>query len=159
MRTTITTGLAVLALTVAVSAQEVDPQAVAFDEYGAVAASLTGVAGNADNGAKVMTTKSQGNCISCHAVTSLSDAPFHGEVGPILDGVGDRWSEAELRGILTNAKLTFPDTMMPAYYKTTGFIRPGNAFTGKKGDEPLPPLLSAQQIEDVVAFLMTQKEE
>ena len=42
-----------------------------------------------------------------------------------------------------------------AYYKTEGFVRPGDAFTGTAAEEPLPPLLTAQQIEDVVAFLMT----
>ena len=106
-----------------------------------------------------MKTKSAGNCISCHEVSALEDAPFHGEIGPMLDGAGDRWSEAHLRGIVANAKMTFPGTMMPAYYKTKGFVRPGDAFTGNAAEEPLPPLLTAQQIEDVVAFLMTLKEE
>ena len=73
----------------------------------------------------------------------------------MLDGVGDRWTEAELRGIVANAKITFPESMMPAFYKTSGYIRPGDAFTGKAGTEPLPPLLTAQEIEDVVAYLMT----
>lgn len=159
MRRLITTSLAAMAVAGAVSAGEVDPQEVEFDDNGAVAASLTGVPGNPENGAKIMTTKSLGNCISCHQVTALKHAPFHGNIGPVLDGVGDRYSEAELRGILVNAKKTFPGTMMPAYYKSTGFIRPGKGFSGKKAEEPLPPLLSAQQIEDVVAFLMTLKEE
>lgn len=159
MRTLIKSTLAVLASTVAVSAGEVAPDAVQFDDYGAVENSLTDTPGDPENGAVVMKTKSIGNCISCHEVTALKDAPFHGEIGPVLDGAGDRWSAAQLRGIVSNAKKTFPGTMMPAYYKTSGFIRPGDAFTGKKGEEPLPPLLTAQQIEDVVAFLMTQKEE
>ncbi|WP_296763814.1 sulfur oxidation c-type cytochrome SoxX [Sediminimonas sp.] len=137
----------------------VAPTDVKFDDYGSVTQSLTGQPGDPENGAKVMKTKSLGNCISCHQVSALSDAPFHGEVGPILDGVADRWAEADLRGIVSNAKKTFPGTVMPAYYKTEGYIRPGKAFTGKAGEEPLDPLLSAQQIEDVVAFLMTLKEE
>ena len=49
-------------------------------------------------------------------------------------------------------------TFMPAFYKTTGFIRPGDAYTGKAAPEDLPPILSAQQIEDVVAYLLTLKE-
>lgn len=159
MRTLTTTAIAVLATTVAVTAAEVAPKEVTFDDYGAVETSLTGTAGDPENGAMVMKTKSIGNCISCHQVSALDDAPFHGEIGPMLDGAGDRWSEAELRGIVTNAKKTFPETMMPAYYKVDGFIRPGDAFTGKAGEEPLPPLLTGQQIEDVVAFLMTLKEE
>ena len=78
--------------------------------------------------------------------------------GPMLDGVADRWSEAEIRGIVANAKVMFPDSMMPSFYKTTGYIRPGNGFTGKAADGELPPLLTAQQVEDVVAFLLTLKE-
>ncbi len=141
----------------AAMANPVAPGAVAFDEYGAVAVSLTGAAGDAENGAKVMRTKSLGNCISCHEVTALADSPFHGEIGPNLDGIGENRTEEELRGILTNSKKTFPGTMMPAYYKIDGFIRPGNRYTGKAPEGPLDPLLSAQQIEDVVAFLLTLK--
>jgi sulfur-oxidizing protein SoxX len=158
MKLTTITLAAVVALTTAATAETVAPADVQYDEYGAVAASLTGVAGDAANGAVVMKTKSKGNCIACHAVSALNDAPFHGEVGPELDGVGDRWSSAELRGILSNAKITFDGTVMPAYYKVDGFIRPGNAYTGKAADGALSPLLSAQDIEDVVAFLSTLKE-
>lgn len=136
-------------------AGEVAPDDVAYDEYGAVAVSLTGVAGDPANGIKIMTERSKGNCIACHQVTALAEFPFHGEVGPMLDGVGANRTEAELRGIVANAKITFPDSVMPSFYKTHGFIRPGDAFTGKAGTEPLPPLLTAQEIEDVVAFLMT----
>lgn len=158
MKLTTITLAAVVALTTAATAETVAPANVQYDEYGAVAASLTGVAGDAANGAVVMKTKSKGNCIACHAVSALNDAPFHGEVGPELDGVGDRWTSAELRGILSNAKITFDGTVMPAYYKVDGFIRPGNAYTGKAADGALSPLLSAQDIEDVVAFLSTLKE-
>ena len=140
-------------------AEPVAPTDVAFDDYGAVSESLTGAPGDPEAGAKVMTTRSMGNCVACHQVTALESAPFHGEVGPMLDGVADRWNEAELRGIVSNAKMTYDGTVMPSYYKTSGYIRPGNAFTGKAAEEPLPPLLTAEQIEDVVAFLMTLKEE
>ena len=47
---------------------------------------------------------------------------------------------------------------MPSFYKTEGFIRPGNAYTGKAAEGELEPLLTAQQIEDVVSFLLTLKE-
>jgi sulfur-oxidizing protein SoxX len=136
----------------------VAPKDVAYTEDGAVEASLSGVAGDAANGAIVAGTKSKGNCVACHAVSALADVPFHGEVGPSLDGAGDRWTEAELRGLLTNAKLTFEGTVMPAFYKVEGFIRPGDAYTGKAPSGPLSPLLTAQEIEDVVAFLATLKE-
>ncbi len=142
------------------SAAQAEPPApadVVFDD-GAVADSLTGVAGDPENGRELM-NKGSGNCIACHEVSALSDLPFHGEIGPMLDGVGDRWSEAELRGIVANAKIMFPESMMPSFYKNTGYVRPGNAFTGKAAEGTLDPLLSAQDVEDVVAFLMTLKEE
>ncbi|WP_397544588.1 sulfur oxidation c-type cytochrome SoxX [Roseovarius salis] len=159
MRPALTIALALVATSAVATAGEVAPSEVTYGEYGAVEQSLTGKPGDPENGAKVMKTKSIGNCISCHEVSALKDAPFHGEIGPMLDGAGDRWSEAQLRGIVANAKNTFPESMMPAYYKTTGFVRPGKAFTGKAAEEPLPPLLTAQQIEDVVAFLSTLKDE
>lgn len=140
-------------------AAEVDPKEVKFDDYGAIEMSLSGVAGDPAKGAVIMATKSKGNCIACHEVTALKDSPFHGEVGPILDGAGERWSVAELRGMVANPKMTFEGTVMPAFYQVDGFTRPGNAYTGKAAAEPLPPLLSAQEIEDVVAFLATLKEE
>lgn len=158
MKLTTITFVAGAALASFATAETVAPADVQFDEYGAVAASLTGVAGNAENGAVIMKTKSKGNCIACHAVSALNDAPFHGEVGPELNGVGDRWTSAELRGILSNAKITFEGTVMPAYYKVDGFTRPGDGYTGKAAKGALSPLLSAQDIEDVVAFLATLKE-
>jgi sulfur-oxidizing protein SoxX len=75
----------------------------------------------------------------------------------MLDGAGERWSEAELRGIVANAKMMFPDSMMPSFYKVDGFTRPGNAYTGEAADDSFGPLLTAQQIEDVVAYLATLK--
>ena len=156
--TKITTVAAVLTAGAAV-AEIVAPGDVVFDEYGAIEKSLTGVAGDPVNGEKIMVTKSKGNCIACHEVTALDYAPFHGEVGPILDGVGSRWNEAELRGIIAFAKMTYEGSMMPNFYQVEGFIRPGDGFTGKAGTEPLPPLLAAQEIEDVVAYLLTLEDE
>jgi len=156
MKRTITT-LAAVVLATGSAFAETSPADVAFED-GAVATSLSGVAGDPAAGMKVMTTRGLGNCIACHEVTALKDSPFHGEVGPMLDGAGDRWSEAELRGIVANAKMMFEDSMMPSFYKTTGYIRPGDAFTGKAAPADLPPLLTAQQIEDVVAYLLTLKE-
>lgn len=149
----------VIALSSAGWAEMVAPADVKYDEAGAVAMSLTGKPGNAEEGANIVGNKKKGNCVACHQVSALADIPFQGEIGPALDGAADRWSEAELRGILSNSKLTFDGTMMPAYYKVEGFIRPGNGYTGKAAEGPLDPLLSAEQIEDVVAFLSTLKEE
>lgn len=140
-------------------AGEVAPGNVQFDDSGAVAMSLTGTGGDAINGAMLAGTKSKGNCVACHAITALADVPFHGEVGPSLDGAGSRWSDAELRGLLANAKMTFDGTVMPAFYKVDGFNRPGEAYTGKAAEGALMPILSAQEIEDIVAFVATLKEE
>ena len=155
MRFTTLTLAAVLTAGTAM-AGDVAPGDVVFNES-AVAASLSGMAGNAQKGEGVYASKKKGNCIACHLISSV-DAPFAGNVGPSLDGVGDRYNEAELRGILVNSKMTFEGTVMPAYYKVDGFIRPGNRYTGKAADDTFGPLLEAQQIEDLVAFLSTLKE-
>jgi sulfur-oxidizing protein SoxX len=154
MKRLITAG-AVTAFATMVVAAEVSPNDVVYGEYGEVEASLSGVAGDAAAGKEIMVARGKGNCIACHQVTALEDYPFHGEVGPSLDGVAGRWNEAELRGIVANAKMTYEGTIMPAFYRTDGFTRPGNAFTGKAADGPLDPLLTAQEIEDVVAYLQT----
>lgn len=158
MRTIISLVAASVMGTGVAYAEPVAPADVEFQE-GAVSASLSGVAGDPAEGRAIVGSKKKGNCIACHMVAELeAEAPFHGEIGPPLDGVADRWSEAEIRGIVANAKVMFEDSMMPSFYKTTGFIRPGNAFTGKAAEGELPPLLTAQQIEDVVAYLLTMKE-
>lgn len=138
-------------------ANPVAPADVVFTEDGAVEQSLTGAAGNADAGFDVFSNKKKGNCIACHNIEERTDLTFPGNVGPILDGVGENRTVAELRGILVNSKMTFEGTVMPAYYKVDGFTRPGNAYTGKAADGALDPLLSAAQIEDVIAFLSTLK--
>lgn len=138
-------------------AGEIAPTEVKFED-GSISQSLTGVPGDPVQGREIVGNKGLGNCVACHEVTDLADVPFHGEIGPMLDGAGDRWSEAELRGIVANAKIMFEDSMMPSFYKTEGFIRPGNAYTGKAADDTFGPLLTAQQIEDVVAYLATLKD-
>jgi len=142
----------------AAHAADVAPGDVAYDEYGAVEQSLTGTPGDPEEGAKIVGSKKLGNCIACHQVSALPDIPFQGEIGPMLDGAGDRWTEAELRGIVANAKMLFEGTMMPAFYKDSGYTRPGKGYTGKAADDTLGPILAAQQIEDVVAYLATLKD-
>ncbi|MCF2904136.1 sulfur oxidation c-type cytochrome SoxX [Octadecabacter sp. CECT 8868] len=131
------------------------PNDVTFGDYGEIEVSLSGEAGDAERGLEVMVSRGKGNCIACHEVTALQEYPFHGEVGPMLDGAGDRWTEADLRGIVANAKNVFPESIMPAFYRTDGFTRPGDAYTGRAAEGDLDPLLTAQEIEDVVAYLMT----
>lgn len=128
----------------------ISPDSVEFED-GAIAASLTGVAGNAETGRKVFANRKQGNCLACHQNEDLRAEPFHGEVGPMMDGVADRWTEAELRGIVVNSKMTFDGTIMPSFYRTTNGARPLEKFEGKT-------ILTAEQVEDVVAYLLTLKE-
>lgn len=151
---------AAMAVTFAASAAiaETAPMDVKFTDVGAVTESLTGQPGDPAKGAEVAATKSLGNCVACHKVSAL-DASFQGNVGPELNGAGDRWDESQLRGIVVDAKHTFEGTVMPAMYKTGPFIRPGDGYTGKAAPADLPPILNAQQVEDVVAFLMTLKDE
>jgi sulfur-oxidizing protein SoxX len=140
----------------AASADMVAPADVSYNEYFGVEASLTGAPGDPAKGREVFSSRSQGNCVACHSVSEmLGDVAWHGNVGPSLDGVADRWDEADIRGIVVNAKNIYDGTIMPSFYKTSGFIRPGEGYTTKPASEPLPPILSAEQIEDVVAYLMT----
>jgi len=149
---------AVMAVATVAFSEGVAPDDVNYSEYGEVEVSLSGAAGDAAAGLEIMVSRGKGNCIACHQVTELEEYPFHGEVGPTLDGVGEYRTAAELRGIVANAKMTYEGTIMPAFYRTSGFTRPGNAFTGKAAEGELAPLLTAQEIEDVVAYLLTLKD-
>ena len=104
-----------------------------------------------EKGRELAFDRNRGNCLACHKNSDANTESFHGEVGPELDGVADRWTEAELRGIVTNAKMMFDGTIMPAFYKDSGYTRPLKKFDGKT-------ILSAQQVEDIVAYLKTLKE-
>jgi sulfur-oxidizing protein SoxX len=132
-------------------AGDVMPANVVFND-GAIGVTLTTQAGDPAAGRKVFMNRKQGNCLACHANEDMSDQSFHGEVGPALDGVADRWEAAELRGIVVNSKMMFEGTIMPAFYKDAGFERNLKNFQGKS-------ILNAQQVEDVVAYLLTLKEE
>ena len=129
---------------------EVAPGDVKFKDQ-TVPASLTGKSGNAKSGKKLFIGRKLGNCLACHANKDASGQQFHGEVGPALDGVAGRYSEAQLRAIVTNPKMVFgKQTLMPAFYRKAGFVRVRKKFKGKT-------ILSAQQVEDVIAYLRTLK--
>ncbi|SNR26028.1 sulfur oxidation c-type cytochrome SoxX [Paracoccus sediminis] len=153
--------LAALAASLGVAAMaETVPNAISWAEDGSIPESLTGTAGNPDEGRVVMTTNALGNCVACHAIAAMPDVPFQGNIAPQLDGAADRWTEAQLRGIVVDAKRTFPESFMPGMYKVGPFIRPGVAYTAKPPEKPedIRPILSARQVEDVVAYLMTLSE-
>ena len=131
-------------------AEPVAPSVVKYED-GVVMASLTGVAGDPVNGRDVFKNRKQGNCLACHVNAEMPEESFHGEVGPEMAGVADRWSVGELRGIVSNSKMMFEGTIMPAFYRDTGLDRPLEKFSGKT-------ILTAQQVEDVVAYLRTLAE-
>lgn len=118
----------------------------------AIGKSLTDKPGDPKAGEKVFVNRRQGNCLGCHEVGALKAAEeFHGEVGPTLDGVGSRWPAAQLRMIVVNPKKVFTDeTVMPAFYRVDDLHRVRPEFEGK-------PILTAQQVEDVVAYLASLK--
>lgn len=132
-------------------AQDVAPTEVKFEDM-SVKSSLTGVAGNPDEGAKTLVNRSLGNCLACHAVQTLSKEQFHGDVAPPLDGVADRWSVEELRAIVTDAKKVFSEeSVMPGFYSLSVGVNVRKDLVGKT-------ILTAQQVEDVVAYLATLKQ-
>ena len=117
----------------------------------AIPASLTGKPGDPEEGVKVVVGRRLGNCLSCHEIGALRAEEFHGDVGPSLGGVAGRWDTGTLRMIVVNAKKVFgEETVMPAFYRVDGLNRVRPEFVGK-------PILTAQQVEDVVAFLATLK--
>ncbi len=138
-----------LALTAGAAAAEMAPSSVVIAN-GAVATPLTATPGDAQRGRVTFAARKLGNCLACHQNADMEgEELFHGEVGPVLDGVAERWSEAELRAIVVNSKDVFGEhTIMPAFYRDTGYNRPLADFEGKT-------ILSAQQVEDIVAYLQT----
>lgn len=111
--------------------------------------SLTGKAGDPASGRKLAIDRKKGNCLACHKMP-IPEQAFHGLVGPDLKGVAGRLSEGAIRLQIVNPKIVNPDTIMPAFYKKDGFTRVLKKFKGKT-------MLSAAQIEDLVAYVKTLK--
>lgn len=132
------------------AAADVAPGDVTFGDDG-VAMSLTGVAGDPVAGADTFKDRGLGNCLACHANKDMSKDLFHGDVGPALDGVAERYEPEMLRQIVVNAKQVFTsETVMPGFYSLDVGINVDEEHAGKT-------ILSAQQVEDVVAYLGTLK--
>ncbi len=122
---------------------------VKFDiKDGEIPASLTGKPGDPEKGRQVVINRQLGNCLACHEITALKNEPYHGNTGPSLDGVADRLSDGQMRLRIVDPTKLNPDTMMPPFYRTAGLNRVMQRFEGK-------PILTAEQVEDVVAFLKT----
>lgn len=102
--------------------------------------------GDAARGRDVLLGR-DGNCLLCHAVPEAGGR-FMGNLAPPLTGVGARLSAGQLRLRIVDSQRLNRDTIMPPYYRTKGLNQVAEAWRGK-------PVLSAQQIEDVVAYLLT----
>jgi len=143
-------GLALMAATAA-TAGTVAPDSVPIEDM-ELGQSLTGGPGDAVAGREAFADRKKGNCLACHANADLKDQLFHGEVGPGLDGVADRWNAAQLRAIIVNSKDVFGEqTIMPGFYTMKVGINVAEKHAGTT-------ILSAQEVEDIVAYLMTLKE-
>ena len=137
-----------LALAGALVAQEtVRPYAVAGDN---IPASLTGRLGDPVRGRAIVTNRQVGLCLLCHS-GPFPEEKLQGNLAPDLKGAGARSTVAQLRLRIVDASRLNPDTIMPSYYRIDGLARVAPLFRGK-------PILTAEQIEDVVAFLESLKE-
>jgi L-cysteine S-thiosulfotransferase len=115
----------------------------------AIPASLTGALGNATRGRALVVERSS-TCILCHG-GPFPEQKFQGDLAPNLAGVGGRWSAGQLRLRLVDASRLNATTIMPSYYRVDGLDRVGPSWRDK-------PILSAEQIEDIVAYLVTLRE-
>ena len=116
----------------------------------AIPRSLTGTSGDPVRGRAIVVDRPLGACLLCHS-GPFPEERFQGNLAPDLAGAGSRWSEGQLRLRLVDATRINPETIMPSYYRVAGLTRVGSAWRGK-------PILTAQQIEDVVAFLTTLRD-
>jgi sulfur-oxidizing protein SoxX len=110
---------------------------------------LSGAQGDPARGRAVVVNRQTGLCLLCHS-GPFPEERFQGTLGPDLNGIGARLSEGQIRLRIVDPGRFNPATIMPAYYRTEGLTRVAPSFKGK-------PILDAQQIEDVVAFLATLK--
>ena len=127
-------------------AQTLQPYTVAGD---AIPQSLTGAAGDVARGRALVVERSS-TCILCHS-GPFPEQKFQGDLAPDLSGSGSRWSEGQLRLRLVDASRLNAATTMPSYYRVDGLNRVGTPWRGK-------PILSAGQIEDIVAYLGSLRE-
>ena len=111
---------------------------------------LTGRKGDPARGRAIVLNRQVGLCLLCHS-GPFPEERFQGNMAPDLKGAGARWSEGELRLRMVDARKLNPQTIMPPYFVVDGMNRVAPAFRGK-------PILTAEQIEDVVAFLATLRD-
>ena len=103
-------------------------------------------AGDVSRGKEVFVSRDQGHCVLCHTIPGVAG----GNVGPSLASVGSRLTRDELRVRIEDITRLNPKATMPAYHRTDGLTRVASQYAGK-------PLLSREQVDDVVAYLSTLK--
>lgn len=143
----------VLAAALAISASSVGAEGElrAFAVVGdAIPASLTGAPGDMARGRAIIANRQVGLCLLCHT-GPFPEERFQGNLAPDMRGAGSRWSEGQLRLRLVDSSRLNPDTIMPIYHRTDGLAQVAPAWRGR-------PVLTAEQIEDVVAFLATLRD-
>jgi len=106
--------------------------------------------GNAARGEIIFAAREGGHCVLCHQIESLT-AEFQGNVGPDLTYVGSRLTPAQMRLRIVDYDRVIPGTTMPSYYRTDNLHQLGQDYIGET-------LLSARDIEDIIAYLQTLKE-
>jgi sulfur-oxidizing protein SoxX len=116
----------------------------------AIPESLTGAPGNPERGRAIVVNRQVGLCLLCHS-GPYPEEKFQGTLAPDLKGAGSRWSQGQLRLRIVDASRLKADTIMPPYYRLAGLVRVAPSFQGK-------PLLTAEQIEDVIAHLATLRD-
>jgi L-cysteine S-thiosulfotransferase len=116
----------------------------------AIPAPLNGLTGDASRGRVIVVTRQKGLCLLCHS-GPFPEERFQGDLSPSLAGAGSRSTEGQLRLRMVDSTKVNPASIMPAYHRTTELSRVGRNFADR-------PILAAQDIEDVVAFLKELKE-
>ncbi len=116
----------------------------------AIVKPLCDLQGDPTRGRALAIDSHAGNCLACHRMP-IPEEPFHGTVGPPLDGVGARYTPAQIRLRIVDEQQINPMTIMPGFYRDPARAnRVADDYWGKT-------FLSAQQIEDLVAYLVTLK--
>jgi L-cysteine S-thiosulfotransferase len=143
-------GRAVLAFAFCCASAHAQEALLAYEVVGnAIPKSLTGAPGDAERG-RAIVVKRENTCLLCHS-GPFPEQRFQGDLSPNLKGTGSRWSEGELRLRLVDAARINPATIMPSYYRVDGLTRVAQNYRGK-------PVLTAEQIEDVVDYLKTLRD-
>jgi L-cysteine S-thiosulfotransferase len=111
---------------------------------------LQGLQGDAQRGRAIVASRQTGLCLLCHSAP-IPEERFQGDLAPSLAGAGSRWSAGQLRLRIVDSQRLNPGSIMPAYHRVEGLNQVGRDWRGK-------PVLDAQQVEDVVAYLQTLRD-